>query len=53
MKGATVTISVRLTSAELDTLKVIARKIGHGATVTGVIRQLIADRVDAERGGDR
>jgi predicted transcriptional regulator len=45
MPARTVTLTVRLEPELLEKLSELAAKIGHGATVAGVVRQLIMDRV--------
>jgi hypothetical protein len=45
----TISLSVRLTPAEITALHTIAERIGNGASATGVIRQCIVDRIKAEQ----
>jgi hypothetical protein len=45
----TVTISVRIEPELVSELALIAERIGHGATVAGVVRQLILDAIAREK----
>lgn len=46
--GKTISMSVRLLPEELEALRAIADRIGNGASVTGIIRQVIIDRIAKE-----
>jgi predicted DNA-binding protein len=44
-----VTVSVRLEPELVSELANIAERIGHGATIAGVLRQIIIDRIAKEQ----
>jgi hypothetical protein len=45
----TVTVSVRLEPELVSELALIAERLGHGATIAGVLRQLILDRIARDK----
>lgn len=48
MSDRVITLSVRVTRIEAAALQAIAERIGNGASVAGVVYQLIQDRIEAE-----
>lgn len=48
-KERTITVSVRITPEQRDGLQAIATAIGYGATMAGVLQQMIVDAIKAQK----